>query len=176
MISIVLYGYIKDYYSYSYTTHNTVHTLILIFPNTTDGELRSSSGSKIRNTTITTKPFVPGIWGRLHEPIENYTGSDIWISFLHLFLSCNMPSLRPLASISCRIIFIHVFFSLSCALLTCPNLIRFTRRTGASVGLRRTWPNHCRRFSLIFSSIEAISILVRISSCLTLSLIVLPHI
>ena len=46
------------------------------------------------------------------------------------------PSLRPLASISCRITSIHVFFGLPCALLTCPNLIRSARRTGASVSLR----------------------------------------
>jgi len=56
--------------------------------------------------------FVPSIWGRLHEPKENYVGSDTWFSFLHSFLSSNMPSLRPLASISCRIISIHVFFGL----------------------------------------------------------------
>ena len=56
----------------------------------------------------------------------------------HSFLSSNMPSLRPLASISCRITSIHVFFGLPCALLTYPNLIRSTRRTGASVVLRRT--------------------------------------
>jgi len=72
-----------------------------------------------------------------------------------------MPSLRPLASISCRIISIHVFFGLPCALLTYPKLIRSTCRTGTFVGLRRTLPNHRRRFSLIFSSIEATPILVR---------------
>ena len=49
-----------------------------------------------------------------------------------------MSSLRPLASISCRITSIHVFFGLPCALLTCPNLIRSTRRTGAFVSLRCT--------------------------------------
>jgi len=49
----------------------------------------------------TTKPFVPNIWGRLHEPKKNYAGSGTWINFLHSFLSSNMPSLRPLASISC---------------------------------------------------------------------------
>ena len=127
-------------------------------------------------TTTTTKPFVPSIWGRLHEPKENYAESGTWISFLHSFLSSNMPSLRPLASISCRITSIHVFFGLPCVLLTYPNLIRSTRRTGASVGLYRTWPNHHRRFFLIFSSISATPILVRISSFLTLSLLVLPHI
>jgi len=127
-------------------------------------------------TTTTTKPFVPSIWGRLHGPKENYAGSGTWISFLHSFLSSNMPSLRPLASISCRITFIHVFFNLPCALLTCPNLIRSTRRTRASGGLRRTWPNHRKRFSLIFSFIEVTPILIRISSFLSLSLIVLPHI
>ena len=26
-------------------------------------------------STTTTKPFIPGIWGRLHEPKENYAGS-----------------------------------------------------------------------------------------------------
>jgi len=36
-----------------------------------------------RITTTTTKPFVPSIWGRLHEPKENYAGSGTWISFLH---------------------------------------------------------------------------------------------
>jgi len=96
--------------------------------------------------------------------------------FLHSFLSSNMPSLRPLASISYRITSIHDFFGLPCALLTCPKLIRSTRRTGASVGLCRTWSNHRTQFSLIFSSIEAIPILVRISSFLTLSLRVLSHI
>ena len=40
-------------------------------------------------TTTTTKPFVPSIWGRLHEPKENYAGSGTWISFLHSFLSSN---------------------------------------------------------------------------------------
>ena len=30
----------------------------------------------ILQPTTTTKPFVPSIWGRLHEPKENYTGSD----------------------------------------------------------------------------------------------------
>jgi len=64
-----------------------------------------------------------------------------------------MPSLRPLASISCRITYIHVFFGLLCALLTCPNLIPSTRLIGISVGLCRTWPNHRTWFSLIFSSI-----------------------
>jgi len=93
-----------------------------------------------------------------------------------LIPSSNMPSLRPLAFISCCITSIHVFFGLPCALLTCPNWIRSTRQTGASIGLRHTWPNHRRWFSLIFSSIGATLILVRISSFLTLSLIVLPHI
>ena len=96
----------------------------------------------------TTKPFVPSIWGRLHEPKKNYAGSGIWISFLHSFLLSNMFSLRPLASISCRITSIHIFFGLPCVLLTCPNLIRSSHRTGASVGLRRTWLNHRKRFSL----------------------------
>ena len=114
--------------------------------------------------------------GRLHEPKENYAGSGTWISFLHSFLSSNMPSLRPLASISCRITSIHVFFGLPCALLTCPNLIRSTRQTGTFVVLRYTWPNHRRWFSLIFSSIGDMSILVWISSFLTFSLLVLPHI
>ena len=98
--------------------------------------------SNMTTTTTITKPFVPSIWGRLHEPKENYAGSGTWISFLRSFLSSNMPSLRPLASISCHITSIHVFFGLPCALLTCPKLIRSTRRTDASVGLRRTWPNH----------------------------------
>jgi len=103
----------------------------------------------------TTKPFVSSIWGRLHESKENYVGSGTWISFLHSFVSSNMLSLRPLASISCCITSIHVFFGLPCALLTCPNLIRSTCRSGASVSLRRIWPNHRRRFSLIFSFTEA---------------------
>jgi len=122
----------------------------------------------------TTKSFFPIIWGRLHEPKENYVGSGTWISFLHSFLPSNMPSLRPLACISRRITSIHVFFSLPCALLTCPNLIRSTRRTGASVG-HRIWLNH-RRFSLIISSIGATPSLVRIYLFLTFSLFVLPHI
>ena len=104
----------------------------------------------ISNTT-TTKRFIPGIWSRLHEPKENYVRSGTWISFLHSFLSSNMPSLRPLASISCCITSIHVFFGLPFALLTCPKMISSTRRTGASVGLHRIWPNHRKRFSLIFS-------------------------
>jgi len=29
----------------------------------------------MRTTTTTTKSFVPSIWGRLHEPKENYAGS-----------------------------------------------------------------------------------------------------
>jgi len=114
--------------------------------------------------------------GRLHEPKENYARSGTWISFLRSFLSSNMPSLRFLVSISCRITSIHVFFGLPCALLTCPNLIRYTRRTGASIGLRSTCPNHRWWFSLIFSSIGATLILVRRSSFLTLSILVLPHI
>jgi len=40
--------------------------------------------------------------------------------FLHSFLSSNMSSLRPLASISCHITSIHVFFGLPRALLTYP--------------------------------------------------------
>ena len=108
--------------------------------------------SECTKQQTTTKPFVSNIWGRLNEPNENYAGSVTWISFLHSFLSSNMPSLRPLTSISCRITFIHVFFGLPCALLACHKLIC---STSTSVGLRRTWPNHCRRFSLIFSSIEA---------------------
>ena len=127
-----------------------------------------------KSCTTTTRPFVPSIWGRLHEPKENYAGSGTWISFLHSFLSSNMPSLRPLAFISRRITSIHVFFGLSCALLTCPNLIHSTRRTSASVGLRRTC--HHRWFSFIFSSIGVTPILIQISSFLTLSLLVLPHI
>ena len=126
--------------------------------------------------TTTTKPFISGIWGRLHEAKENYAGLGTWIIFLHSFLSSNMPSLRPLGSISCRFTFIHVFFGLSFALLTCSKLISYTCRTDASVGLRRTWPNYRWRCSLIFSSMEAMPILVRISSFVTLSLIVLPHI
>ena len=74
-----------------------------------------------------------------------------------------------IASISCRMTSIHIFFGLPCALLICPNLIRATRRIDASVGLRRTWPNYRRRFSLNFSSIGVTPILVRISSFLTLS-------
>jgi len=97
----------------------------------------------LSTTTTTTKPFVPSIWGRLHEPKENYARSGTWISFLHSFLSSNMSSLRPLASVSCRITSIHVIFGLPCALLICPKLIRSTCRTGASVGLALNWnPAH----------------------------------
>ena len=96
--------------------------------------------------TTTTKSFVPSIWGRLHEPKENYTGSVTWISFLHSFLSSNMSSIRRLVSISCRITSIHVFFDSPCTFLTCPNLIRSTRQTDASVSLRHTWPSHCSGF------------------------------
>ena len=77
--------------------------------------------------------------GRLHEPKENYAASGTWISFLHSFLSSNMTSLRPLAFVSFRITFIYVLFGLPCALLTCFKVIRSTRRTDASVSLRRTW-------------------------------------
>ena len=69
-----------------------------------------------RLTTTTTKLLVSSIWGRLYEPKENYDGTGTWISFFHSFLSNNMPSLRPLASISYRITSIHVFFDLLCAL------------------------------------------------------------
>ena len=31
--------------------------------------------TKNKQTTTTTKPFVPSIWDRLHEPKENYAGS-----------------------------------------------------------------------------------------------------
>ena len=134
--------------------------------------LSATIGAWVHLTTITTKPFVPSIWGRLHEPKENYAGLGTWVSFLHSFLSSNMPSLRPLASISCRITSIHVFFGLPCALLTCPNLICSIRRTDASVGLRYTWSNHHRQFFLVFSSIRATPSLVRISLFLTLSLLV----
>ena len=118
----------------------------------------------------------PSNWGSLREPKENYAGSGTWISFLHSFLSSNMPSLIPLASISCRITSIHVFFGLLSALLTCSNLICSTRWTDASVGLLRTWPNHRRRFSLIFFFIVSTPILVQIFSLLILSLCVLSHI
>jgi len=30
-------------------------------------------------TTTTTKPFVPSIWGRLHEPKENYAGTKPFV-------------------------------------------------------------------------------------------------
>ena len=102
--------------------------------------------SLMYSLATTTKPFVPSIWGRLHEPKKNYVRSGTWISFFHSFLSSNMPSLRPLASISCCITSIHVFFGLPCALLTCPKLIRSTRRTGASIGLHGAWPNHLGDF------------------------------
>jgi len=95
-----------------------------------------------------TKPLIPSIWGRLHEPRENYAGSSTWISFLHSFAS------RPLVTISCLITSIHVFFGLYFTLLTCFKLISSTRRTGASVGLHCAWPNHHRRFSLIFSYMD----------------------
>ena len=36
-------------------------------------EIFKTFGTKTNTTT--TKPFVPGIWGRLHEPKENYAGS-----------------------------------------------------------------------------------------------------
>ena len=134
-------------------------------------EKRNANSRKwwLETTTTTTKLFVPSILGWLHEPKENYARSGTWISFLHSFLSSNMLSLRPLASISCRITSIHVFFGLPCALLTFPNLTCSTRRTGASIDLCRTWSNHHRWFSLIFSSIEAAPILIWISSFLILS-------
>ena len=50
----------------------------------------------------------------------------------------NMSSLRLLASTSCRITSIYVFFDLPYALLTCLNMIRSTRWTDVSVGLRHT--------------------------------------
>jgi len=33
----------------------------------------------ISTTTTTTKSFVPSIWGRLHEPKENYAGLGTWM-------------------------------------------------------------------------------------------------
>jgi len=60
-------------------------------------------------TITTTKPLIPSIWKTLHEPKENYAGSGTWISSLHSFLLSNMPSLRPLASISYLITSIQVY-------------------------------------------------------------------
>jgi len=37
------------------------------------------SATTTTTTTTTTKPFVPSIWGRLHELKENYAGSGTWI-------------------------------------------------------------------------------------------------
>jgi len=97
--------------------------------------------TNLLTTTIstTTKPFVMSIWDRLHEPKENYAGSGTWINFLHSFLSGNTPSLRHVASISCRITSIHVFFGLPCTLLTC--LIWYTLLAGHTCksGMSRKW-------------------------------------
>jgi len=38
---------------------------------------------------ITTKPFVPSIWGRLHEPKENYAGSGTRVTY---YLACEKTS------------------------------------------------------------------------------------
>ena len=46
-----------------------------------------------------------------------------------------------------RITSIHVFFDPPCVFLTCLNMICSTRRTGASLDLRRTWSNHRRPHS-----------------------------
>ena len=43
-------------------------------------EARVSVKLNKQSTTTTTKPFVPSIWGRLHEPKENYAGSGIAFS------------------------------------------------------------------------------------------------
>ena len=74
------------------------------------------AAKKVQQTT-TTKPFVPSIWGRLHEPKENYAGSGTWISFLHSFLLSNMPSLRPLGYMNQELNFCqestsYIFFTL----------------------------------------------------------------
>ena len=126
-------------------------------------------------STTTTKPFVSSIWGRLHEPKENYVESGTLINFLHSFLSSNVFFIK---TFNLYILSYHLYPCFLRSPLHSFNLplIRFTRRTGASVGLRRTWPNHRRRYSLLFYSIGVTSILVRIFSFLTLSLLVLPHI
>ena len=129
-----------------------------------------------RELRSTTKPFVPSIWGRLHEPKKRITldrahGSVSPLIPIEQYVFTKTFSLHILSY------YLHPCFLRSpCALLTCLKLIRSTRRTGASVSLRRTWPNHLRRFFLIFSSIKATPILVQITSFLTLSHRVLPHI
>ena len=42
--------------------------------------------STVQQTTTTTKPFVPSIWDRLHEPKENYdrahgSAFSTWINY-----------------------------------------------------------------------------------------------
>lgn len=51
-----------------------------------------------------------------------------------LFLSSNVPPIRPLTSISFHISSIYFLFGRSYALLTCRTLIISTCRTGASTG------------------------------------------
>ena len=75
---------------------------------TTNLTLRPKQTERLQQQQLSQLSQVFG--GRLREPKENYAGSGTWISFLHSFLSSNVPSLRPLASISCRITSIHVLY------------------------------------------------------------------
>jgi len=122
----------------------------------------------------TTEPFILSVWGRLHEPKENYAGSGTWINFLHSLLSSKMPSLRPLASISCASP-PSMFFWSPLRSFNLPSVDKFYSPDWRICMFTSHMAKHHKRFSLIFSSIGATPILVRISF-LTLSLLVLPHI
>lgn len=62
---------------------------------------------------------------------ENYATPSTWIILLHSFLSSNISSLMPLASISFCITSTHIFFSRSFTFLTCFMLMNPTHQIGA---------------------------------------------
>ena len=70
----------------------------------------------------------------------------------------------------------HIIFGFPLNFLPYVMSIFSTLLTGASFYLRPMWPNHHKRFSLILSSIGATPTRLRISSFLTLSILVLLHI
>ena len=105
-----------------------------------------------------------------------YIRSSTWILLLQTFLSATILSSNSSNFISFFITSIQVFFGLPLNFLPCSMSIFSTLLTDASIGLRPMWPNHHKRFSLILSPIGTTPTRLRISTFLTLSVLVLPHI